>query len=1148
MELELEHTQQGSIYEVSISAEEKHLLLSNIEDSVMDPVMHKFNFPSHSRWQSAPASDHLKSKRTIESRFKRSSKIISLGHCSILLASSHTVKIKMEILLEPTSNKLLVAYTRNQDNRGIEYGRTNIQVESPTKNALITQDRIRGYDWSYQAEEETPTNCAFMALTSSESSSSSDSKDVRPIRNNSNRVNHKKIANKFTHLHPKRGFVPQAVLTRSTKINTIAASVNTAITPVKVTGSQSSVNHSRPISKLNPRIHSQQIRPFNKLSSNKRSVFNKKVNIVRVNDSTARERAVVSGNMGRESVVPTGGLTRLSAKAILDESNLWRRRLGHINFKTMNKLVKGNLVRAVLTRSTLAPLTAARPVTTVVPHHNATRPRPGKTVVTKPLSPPRRTINRSSSPKPSIFPHKVTIVKAPKVNVVKGVQGNWGNLQHALKDKGVIDIGCSRHMIRNMSYLTDFKEINGGYVAFGGNPKDLLLPIPFWAEEVNTACYVQNKVNLMGRLMRDFWLDTLINEVNAAGTPVPVVGQISTNSTNTFSAVGPSNTVVSPTLRESSYVDHSQYPDDPNMPALEDITYSDDEEDVGAEADFSNLEITIIVSPILTTRVHKDHPEEGIDYEEVFALVARIEAIRLFLAYASEKPLLKDSDGEDVDVHTYRVFNSPMLHVLRVEMVINSPWLLSKNWLVQKQTVFGKDSSNPFMADNLLKIVWFSTHHITCMKNWLVQKQMALGKDTSNPLIVDSLLKTIWFSIHHYLTIEVLAIPGKTATGKESSNPFMAERKSASTLIDTEKPLLKDPDGEDVDVHTYSGFLDSDYAGASLSRKSTTGGCQFLRCRLISWQCKKQIVVATSSTKAEYVAAASCAHVLWIQNQLLDYGRVENLEQDKIAQALEKIKLKKKVKKLEKKRKLKVSGLKRLRKVGTAQRIESSADTVMDDKEDASRDLEHADKVLSMQDDEPELTELQKVIEVVTIAKLMTEVVTAAITTITAVAPITAATITTAPSAARRRKGAVIRDQKETATLSTIIHTEPKSKDKGKGIMVQEPKPLKKQAHIEQDEAYARELEAELNKNINWDDVIEQVKRKEKEDNYFNSNVAFLEKSKEQLEEEESRALKRTSESLEEKAVKKQKLDEDVEELKKHLQIVPNDDDDDVYT
>nr|GEW94309.1 hypothetical protein [Tanacetum cinerariifolium] len=268
-------------------------------------------------------------------------------------------------------------------------------------------------------------------------------------------------------------------------------------------------------------------------------------------------------------------------------------------------------------------------------------------------------------------------------------------------------------------------------------------------------------------------------------------------------------------------------------------------------------------------------------------------------------------------------------------------------------------------------------------------------------------------------------------------------------------------------------------------------------------------------------------------------------------------------------------------------------------------DLEHANKVLSMQDDEPEPVELQEVIEVVTTAKLMTEVVTAATTTITAattnitaVAPIIVATITDVPSAARRRKGAVIRDPVKTAGPSIIIHSEPKSKDKGKGIMVEEPKPLKKQAQIEQDEAYARKLEAELNKNINWDDVIKQVKETGKQDNvvlryqalkrkpqtkaqarknmmvylknmarfkmdyfkgmryddihpifkkFFNSNVAHLEKSKEHLEEEESRALKRQSESLEEKAVKKQKSDEEVEELKKYLQIVPNDDDD-VYT
>nr|GEV37678.1 hypothetical protein [Tanacetum cinerariifolium] len=139
-------------------------------------------------------------------------------------------------------------------------------------------------------------------------------------------------------------------------------------------------------------------------------------------------------------------------------------------------------------------------------------------------------------------------------------------------------------------------------------------------------------------------------------------------------------------------------------------------------------------------------------------------------------------------------------------------------------------------------------------------------------------------------------------------------------------------------------------------------------------------------------------------------------------------------------------------------------------------DLVNADKVLSTRDDELEPSELKEVVEVVTTAKLMTKVVTATSATITAATtPINAATITTAPSATTRRKEVVIRDPEETATPSIIIHSEPKSKDKGKGIMVEEPKPLKKQSQIEQDEAYVKELEAELNKYINLDDVIKQV-------------------------------------------------------------------------
>nr|GEV06192.1 ribonuclease H-like domain-containing protein [Tanacetum cinerariifolium] len=114
----------------------------------------------------------------------------------------------------------------------------------------------------------------------------------------------------------------------------------------------------------------------------------------------------------------------------------------------------------VITKSKLVPINAARPVIAAVLKPHVTRPRPAKPIVTKRHSPPRRHIHRSPSPKASNFPPKVTAVKVPQ-----------GNPQNALKDKGVIDSGCSRHMTGNMSYMPNFKELNGGYVAFGGNPK-----------------------------------------------------------------------------------------------------------------------------------------------------------------------------------------------------------------------------------------------------------------------------------------------------------------------------------------------------------------------------------------------------------------------------------------------------------------------------------------------------------------------------------------------------------------------------------------------------------------------------------------------------------------------------------------------------
>nr|GFB16127.1 hypothetical protein [Tanacetum cinerariifolium] len=98
------------------------------------------------------------------------------------------------------------------------------------------------------------------------------------------------------------------------------------------------------------------------------------------------------------------------------------------------------------------------------------------------------------------------------------------------------------------------------------------------------------------------------NEVTTASSIVPTVGKNSLNSTNTFSAAGPSNTAVIPTYGKTSDIDASQLLDDLDMLGLEDILYSDDEDVVGAEANFNNLESSSRVSPISTTRTHKDHP------------------------------------------------------------------------------------------------------------------------------------------------------------------------------------------------------------------------------------------------------------------------------------------------------------------------------------------------------------------------------------------------------------------------------------------------------------------------------------------------------------------------------------------------------------
>ncbi|GJX12119.1 hypothetical protein Tco_0201978 [Tanacetum coccineum] len=294
--------------------------------------------------------------------------------------------------------------------------------------------------------------------------------------------------------------------------------------------------------------------------------------------------------------------------------------------------------------------------------------------------------------------------------------------------------------------------------------------------------------------------------------------------------------------------------------------------------------------------------------------------------------------------------------------------------------------------------------------------------------------------------------------------------KTASPPIETQKPLLKDENGEEVDVHMYRLMIgslmyltssrpdimfavcacaryqvntkvshlhavkrifrylkgqlklglwypkdsffdlvahtDSDYAGASLDRKSTTGGCQFLGCRLISWQCKKQIVVANSTTEAEYVAASSCCgQVLWIQNQLLDYGTTLCIPRSLLT----------------------ITG--RINAIDEDEEI-----TLVSVQDDADKEMFDVDAL---------------------------NVSTVATTVTITIEEITLAQALEALKTLKPKVKGIVFQEPCKSTTTTIISSQ-QSQDKGKGILIEPVEPLKKKDLIRLDEEIALKLQAEF--------------------------------------------------------------------------------------
>nr|GEX18873.1 putative ribonuclease H-like domain-containing protein [Tanacetum cinerariifolium] len=592
-------------------------------------------------------------------------------------------------------------------------------------------------------------------------------------------------------------------------------------------------------------------------------------------------------NVDLNNVVPSGDLTCLFAKATLDESNLWHRRLGHINFKITNKLVKGNLIRGL-------------PSKVFENNHTCVACKNGKQH--------RASFVAENQPNPSA---------GIQENLVAGKVGKETKSAQQYVLLPLWSTGSQNPQNTDADAAFDVKENENEVHVSPSSPNQ---PKKH-NEKAKREAKGQSPVDLSTgvRDLRDEFEEFSVNNtnrVNAASAPITDVGPNPTNSTISFNDASPSDNAISPNFKisgKSSFVDPTQYPDDPNMHALEDIVYLDNERDVGAVVDFSNLKTNISVSPIPTTRVHKDHlvtqiigdltaapqtrsmarmvkeqdlpkgkrdigskwvfrnkkdkrgivirnktrlvaqghtQDEGIDYEEVFAPVARIEPIRLFLAYVSfmgfmdvNSAFLYETIEEEVYVCQPLGFEDPD-YPDKVYKVVKALYGLHQapkawyetlaNYLLENGFQRGKIDQTLFIkkqkGDILLVQVYVDDIIFGSINKELCKASEKLIKDKFQMSLMGELT---FFWDYKYLK-------GKPHLG------LWYPKDSPFKLI---------------------AYSDSDYAGASLDRKSTTGGCQFLGCRLISWQCKKQTVVANSSNEAEYVAAASCcAQVLWIQN------------------------------------------------------------------------------------------------------------------------------------------------------------------------------------------------------------------------------------------------------------------------------------------
>ncbi|GJU59557.1 putative ribonuclease H-like domain-containing protein [Tanacetum coccineum] len=681
-----------------------------------------------------------------------------------------------------------------------------------------------------------------------------------------------------------------------------------------------------------------------------------------------------------KNIVPKGGLTYLFAKATSDESKLWHRRLGHINFKTMNKLVKGNLVRGL--PSKLFENNQTCVACQKGKQHRASCKSKTVSSISQPLHMLHMDLFGPTFVKSLMKKMYCLVVtddysrfswvfflatKDETSGILKSfITGVENLIDQRVKvircDNGTefknkeMNQFCKRKGIKREFSVAETPQQNG--VAERKNKTlieatrkmlaDSKLPTTFWAEAVNTACYVQNRSNGLARtkIVMDVvsksspdagFKPSRDDEKKVTEEPGEEDGDSSKHSESNDQEkednVNSTNTVNVASTNEVNVVGAKtsiELPNDPNMPKLEDIVYSNDDKDVGAEADMNNLDtfmhwlerplgwhwkFSFMIKNKARLVAQGYTQEEGIDYDEVFAPVARIEAIRLFLAYASFK---------DFVVYQMDVKSAFLYGKIKEEVYVCQP----------------PGFEDPDFPDRVYKVekalyglhqaprAWYETLSTYLLDNRFqrgkIDKTLFIRRDKGDILLVQVYVDDIIFgSTKKSLCTEFEKMMHKKFQMSSMGElTFFLGLQTASTPMETQKPLLKDEDGEEVDVYLYRSMIgslmyhtslrhdimfavcacaryqvnpkvshlhtvkinfrylkgqlklglwylkdspfdlvaytDSDYAIASLDKKSKIRGCQFLECRLISWQCKKQTVVANSTTEAEYVAALSC--------------------------------------------------------------------------------------------------------------------------------------------------------------------------------------------------------------------------------------------------------------------------------------------------